>query len=90
MSSTPRGLTITFNPVDKVRNAHSSRWNSAVPVEFDGSNFPAWKESIGRVFILRRAQWLLNARVSADDELNAIALSVLTIEYLHENLRARS
>jgi hypothetical protein len=49
-----------------------------VPVEFDGSNYPAWKESIGRVFTLRRAKWFLDAREPDDDELNVIALSVLT------------
>jgi hypothetical protein len=58
MSTTPTGITTTSTPVDNVRTALSSRWDSAVPVEFDGRNFPAWKEFIGRVFTLRRAQWL--------------------------------
>jgi hypothetical protein len=43
MSTTPSGATTTSTPVDKVRTALSSRWDSAVPVEFDGSNYPAWR-----------------------------------------------
>jgi predicted DNA-binding helix-hairpin-helix protein len=78
MSTTGPDNTATPAVDDKVRTALSSRWESAVPVEFDGSNYPAWKESIVRVFTLRRAQWFLEARERNDDELNAIALSILT------------
>jgi hypothetical protein len=44
---------------------------------YDGTNFLEWHQSVEKSFITRRARWLLTDRLTGDDELNEIALSVL-------------
>ena len=62
---------------DKVRAATNARWETAAPIVYDGKNFVAWRHSVEKNFVTRRAKWLLSERLNGDEEVNEIAMSVL-------------